>query len=308
MPGSYQKKPSRSQKGCIIFLLDHSLSMSEGLAGTERPKREALATAINRLFTELILKCEKGEAEPRDYFDVGVIAYTTDKQGTPVIGPALKGALEGRDLISIPELNANSLRIDLKTRKKRRYDDDGTGQMVEIEYDETIELPVWYDAPQDDEMAGTPMCAALEYVHQLAADWCVAHPDSFPPIVIHLTDGESNDGVPEAQAQALRSLETTDGNLLLFNCHLSGSPADGVLFPASEGQLPDERDDQGKFARMLFRMSSPLPDNLFAAAQEMMQRIDERLPEGARGMAFNADAAKMLMLINVGTVIANNLR
>lgn len=27
--------------------------------------------------------------------------------------------------------------------------------------------------------------------------WCDAHPDSYPPTVLHVTDGESNDGEPE---------------------------------------------------------------------------------------------------------------
>jgi hypothetical protein len=73
-----------------------------------------------------------------------------------------------------------------------------------------------------------------------------------------------------------------------------------VLFPSSEGQLPDE------FGRLLFRMSSLLPERMLhlASAKNLTA------PAGARGMAFNADGTNMLKLISVGTVISTsqNLR
>src|SRR5438477_89770 len=92
-----------------------------------------------------------------------------------------------------------------------------------------------------DPFAGTPktMCDALNHCYRVAGGWCEAHPGSFPPVVIHLTDGESSDGNPEEAANGLKSLFTGDGNLLLFNCHLSDSTAVPVLFPSSEDQLPD---------------------------------------------------------------------
>src|SRR3954462_11221542 len=124
----YQKKPSRQEKGCIIFLLDHSNSMTDGIAGTSIPKCQSLATAINRLVSEVIMKCEKGEEEPRDYFDIGVITYTTDRQGTPIIGPGLKGALANRDLVNIPELSASPLAIE----KRKRKEDDGAGGLIDV--------------------------------------------------------------------------------------------------------------------------------------------------------------------------------
>ncbi len=288
----YQQRVTRANPGCIIFLLDHSYSMTEGLAGTPRPKCEAMSMAINRFLSELIIKCEKGEDLPYNYFDIGVIAYTTDKSGTPIIGPALHNALSGRDLVSVVELYENPLDIERRTRKE----DDGAGGLIDIEFD----FPVWYKEPHEDTMAGTPMCGALDYCHQILQVWCDEHPGSFPPVVIHLTDGESTDGDPEASSEALRSLCTDDGGLLLFNCHLSTSSEPGIVFPTAEGELPDE------FGRLLFRMSSTLPSSMTKLAEE--QSI--AAPSGARGMVFNADGAQMLMLISVGTVIADqrNLR
>ncbi len=206
----------------------------------------------------------------------------------PIIGSLFGGPLAGRDLVSIVDLYDNPLTVE--TRQK----DDGAGGLVSIDF------PIWYRTPPAESMAGTPMCGALDRCCQVAGGWCAAHPDSFPPVVINLTDGEATDGNPEPFADTLKGFSTRDGNLLLFNCHLSTSTAEPVLFPASEGQLPDE------YGRMLFRMSSELPEKLRQMAEA------KRLPAGpgARGMAFNADGTSLLQLISVGTVIAapGNLR
>jgi hypothetical protein len=281
--GKYQQRVTRATPGCLIFLLDHSYSMVDGLAGSPRPKCEALATAINRFISELIIKCERGD-DLFPYFDVGVIGYTTDKAGAPIIGPALQGALAGHDLVSIPDLNDNPLVVE--TRQK----DDGVGGIVEVKF------PVWYKAPSEDDMAGTPMIGALEYAYRVASEWCASHPECLPPLVIHLTDGEASDGEPpavEAAAMSLRSLETDDGNVLLFNCHLSANDTPGIMFPTSEDELPDE------YARLLFRMSSPLPEKL----RQMAETQGILAPTGARGMVFNADGVKMIALINIGTLV-----
>jgi hypothetical protein len=224
---------------------------------------------------------------------VGVVGYTTDKSGTPIIHSVLQGALANRDVVSVVDLFDNPLVVEKRTKKE----DDGAGGLIDVE----IDFPVWYKTPSDQDMAGTPMCGALEYAHRIASEWCAEHPKSFPPVVIHLTDGESTDGDPESAAEAIKSLETEDGNLLLFNCHLSKSDAPGIVFPTGESELPND-----DYARLLFRMSSPLPQKLLQMAE--VKGISA--PSGARGMMFNADSTRVLMLISVGTAIAaaQNLR
>jgi hypothetical protein len=285
----YAKSASRANPACIIFLLDQSYSMNNGIAGSPRPKIDALATGLNRFIADLITLCEKGEEKPRNYFDVGVIGYTTDRNDppNPIIGPVLAGAagsLAGRDLVTITDLYDDPLAIE----ERQRMVDDGAGGLVST----TVKFPVWYRKPPDAQMAGTPMCAALDYVRNVVAPWCASHPDSFPPVVIHLTDGESTDGDPEPSAEALKTLSTDDGRLLLFNCHLSESQATPVVFPASEHILGDE------LAKVLFRMSSELPDKVRGQAESKGVLCGP----GARGMAFNADGAQMLLLIQMGTV------
>lgn len=285
----YERSVERARPGCIVFLLDQSFSMTDPFAASPRSKVEAIATAVNRFLSELIIKCEKGDEKPRYYFDVGLIGYTTDQAGVPIIRSLLQGpGFEGRDLVSVVDLYDNPLAIE--TRQK----DDGAGGLIETRF------PVWYRQPDPQTMLGTPMCAALEYCRAVIEPWCASRRDSFPPVVINLTDGESTDGDPEGAAANLRALSTDDGQLLLFNCHLSASAAEGVLFPTSEDQLPDD------YAKQLFRMSSELPGKLRQTAESSSISA----PAGCRGMAFNADGVKMLFLINAGTAFAapSNLR
>ena len=282
----YSQTASRPTPACLIFLLDHSYSMTRGLAGSPRSKRDALATTINRFLTELLLRCEKDEGV-RHWFDVGVIGYTTDQQGAPIIGPAIQGPLAGRELVSTVELADYPLRLE----EKMKTVDDGAGGNIQV----PVKIAIWYEAPPDNEMAGTPMCAALEYVGRIAHEWSDAHPASFPPIIIHITDGDSTDGDPEPNSIALRSIATQEGGeALLFNCHLSELKDAGVLFPVSEADLPADG-----FAHLLFRMSSILPEPLRKGAE--VRHID--CYPGARGMAFNADSTKMVNLIEVGTIV-----
>jgi hypothetical protein len=95
---------------------------------------------------------------------------------------------------------------------------------------------------------------------QTLLDWCDNHMDSFPPVVIHLTDGEPTDGNPESIADQLREISTNDGNVLLMNLHIASGYADPITFPSDENVLASAN------AKMLFRMSSPLAGGMLDAA------------------------------------------
>ena len=124
---------------------------------------------------------------------------------------------------SIADIGANPARIDTRTQY---LPDEETGEILQV----PCEVPVWVDPRAE---GGTPMCHMLYLAHQVLADWIAQHPRSFPPIVVHITDGESQDGNPIPYADALKALATEDGNVLLFNCHLSMTAADPFMFPAT---------------------------------------------------------------------------
>jgi hypothetical protein len=99
-------------------------------------------------------------------------------------------------------------------------------------------------------------------------------------------------------ANQIRTLASTDGNVLLFNIHLSATNAAPIQFPDSDGGLPDDH------ARLLFAMSSVLPPHLKDAVK---QQEGIGVSEGTRGFVFNADLVSLIKFLDIGTR-ASNLR
>jgi len=274
---SYTAEISRTNPSCIIFLIDQSYSMTDKMGGGTDSKADELARAINRILQELIIKCSSGE-EIRRYFQIGVIGYGNK------VGPALGGALQGKPLVWVDELYQNPLRVDEITRKVP----DGAGGLV----DASFKLPIWFDAVADN---GTPMCQALSQVLQLTKDWVQAHPDSYPPIVINFTDGESTDGDPLPLAKQLMDLTTNDGNTLMLNLHLSSSKTRDISFPDGEDALPD------RYSKMLFKMSSVLPASMGESAAQFGYKVSG----DSHGFVFNAALEDVIQFLNIGTRPSN---
>jgi hypothetical protein len=155
---------------------------------------------------------------------------------------------------------------------------------------QNVRFPIWFEPAADGQ---TPMCAALNRAAMLLAGFLVAHPDAFPPVIINITDGKANDGDPEPIAARIRQLSSTDGNVLLFNLHVSEKSGQRIEFPDQETSLPDA------FARLLFRMSSPLPQTMWAAAREKGIRAGAN----TRGFVFNADLDAVVRSLDIGTRI-----
>ena len=277
---AYSAEISRTNPSAFLFLIDQSGSMEDGWAGEPgKQKADGLAMIINRLLQNLVLKCAKSEGV-RDYYHIGVIGYGG------VVGPAFSGALAGKQLAPISAIANLSARIEERTRKT----DDGAGRLIE----QSIKFPVWFDQLA---RGGTPMCAALTQARTVLTGWLAEHPSGFPPIVINITDGESTDGDPSAAAAALRDLQIDDGNVILFNLHLSSQNAAPVQFPDNDAALPD------KWAKLLFNLSSPLP----AFMRSIAGQEGFNVGDAARGFAFNADMVTVIQFLDIGTR-PNNLR
>ena len=123
-------------------------------------------------------------------------------------------------------------------------------------------------------------------------------PACYPPLVVNITDGMSTDGDPLAAAKAVKDLASENGNILLFNAHISASTARPVEFPADEDLLPDD------FAKLLFRMSSPLPPLLLEAARNE----GFAMALGTRGFVFNADPVSLVRFLGIGTRVVQGVR
>jgi hypothetical protein len=194
----------------------------------------------------------------------------------------LGGGLTGRALVPIQEVANNPARLE----DRQRQVEDGTGGLVR----ETVRFPVWFDPVADN---GTPMGAALQMARAVLEPWVrdPAHANAFPPIIINISDGEATDGDPRPPAEALRQLATGDGNVLLFNLHLSSRSGSAIVYPDSEGSLPDD------FARQLFQMSSRLPPHIQQAASGEGYTVSTE----ARGFVFQADMVEVIKFLDIGT-------
>ncbi len=277
----YSAELSRTNPTCMLFLIDQSGSMAEPFGTqTDSSKAQCVADGINRLLQNLILKCAKGDGI-RDYFHVGVIGYGGR------VSWALAGKLAGQKLVPLSVVTHNPLRIEPRTRKV----DDGAGGLVEQKF----KFPVWFEAVATGR---TPMCEALTEATQAITVFLRQYPNCYPPIVINISDGKPSDGNPELPAHALRKLESSDGNVLILNAHLSSTDARPIEYPSRESELPDPH------ARLLFRMSSVLPARLRDAAKNEGFRVDEQ----SRGFVFNADLVSVLRFLEIGTRAAQAMR
>ncbi|MBF0517639.1 MAG: VWA domain-containing protein, partial [Nitrospirae bacterium] len=241
-------------------------------------KSQGVSDTINKLIANLILKCTKDDGIA-DYFDVGVIGY-----GNPQVAPAFSGSFAGKELITIEALGNNPLRIE---ERMQQFPADG-GTTVE----RPVKFPIWFEPVANN---ATPMCKAITYAKTILEHWCNQHRDSYPPIAINITDGDSTDGNPIPYAMDLYRLGTNNGNCLFFNIHISSQKAVPILYPDSDASLADQ------LGKSLFEMSSMLPESMTQAAQKDGYNV---LPQ-SRGFGFNADLVSLIKFIDIGTRVGN---
>jgi hypothetical protein len=273
----YTAQISRTNPACILLLIDQSKSMSEPFVGlADQTKAGMVADAVNRLLQNIVLRSAKADGV-RDYFHVGVLGYGKS------ISAGLGGKIPHDILIPISRLGDHPLRIE----NRKKTVPDGAGGVVE----QTVKFPVWFDP---EATGPTPMCEAFAAAGLAVKGFIDRYPNAYPPIVLNLTDGQPSDGNPQSNARALRNMTTSDGNVLVFNLLLSTTPGLSVYFLASEAGLPDD------YSKLLFRMSSELPQRMFDAARAEGFSLATK----ARGVVFNADPTAVVRFLDIGTRIA----
>ena len=268
----YGARMTKDTPGCVLFLIDQSGSM-QGYVPGGATKALTVADALNRLLSGLVARCTDARGI-HDVLHVGVLGYEQD------VVPRLTGA--GRRpsaLVPISEIaSAGRLGVLLAGPS------DGRGRLVKVR---PWPLRIWLEPHAG---SSTSMCAALREAQTVVRRFLAAHDRSFPPIVVNLTDGEATDGDPSRPAHDLTSLRSRDGNVLLFNVHMSSHGGDVLEYPAEIGGAHDH------YARVLFDMSSVLPERMRAAAAAMRYHLEP----AARGFAYNARLDSLARFLDIG--------
>jgi len=273
----YTADISRATPTCFLFVIDQSGSMDEILDSGES-KAQFVANVLNKTLYQLVIRSTRADGV-RNYFDVGVIAY-----GGAGVGSGFKGPLAEGIIHPLSAIEANVLRVDERKKKVS----DGAGGLVEM----AVKFPVWFEAVND---GGTPMCEAMHKAAEVLVEWCDRHPTSYPPTIIHVTDGQSTDGDPARIAEGLKEIATQDGTCLLFNLHIDRTGGSAIVFPGSERGLPDSH------SKMLYRMSSVFPPHLLAAARAKGHEVDE----DSRFFGYKANIEEIVDFFEIGTQAAN---
>lgn len=280
---AYTAQITRNTPTAFIFLIDQSVSMQKytTLYGEEMPMAEAVARIVNHQLNELVLRCIKG-SETRDYYDIAIIGYGENAYS------GWKGELEGRDFVKPSELKEHPYK-KITTKKETR-----TRKGVKVVEIEEVQ---WIEA--EATQGWTRVHLAFEKAKGLLDEWMEKHHDKdcYPPTIINITDGEFNGATKEyvlQQANELKSMFTNDGNVILFNIHISANKAVCVTCPASKDEV-----SFSSLATTMYEMSSLLP-------MRYSDRIADLRKDGTpnnryRAMSINADMSTLIQLMDIGT-------
>ena len=280
---AYTAQITRNTPTAFIFLIDQSVSMQKytTLYGEEMPMAEAVARIVNHQLNELVLRCVKG-SETRDYYDIAIIGYGEKAYS------GWKGELEGRDFVKPSELKEHPYK-KITTKKETR-----TRKGVKVVEIEEVQ---WIEA--EATQGWTRVHLAFEKAKGLLDEWMEKHHDKdcYPPTIINITDGEFNGATKEyvlQQANELKSMFTNDGNVILFNIHISANKAVCVTCPASKDEV-----SFSSLATTMYEMSSLLP-------MRYSDRIADLRGDGTpnnryRAMSINADMSTLIQLMDIGT-------
>ena len=280
----YTAQITRNTPTAFIFMIDQSISMSRKLnyRGEYITLADAVARIVNNQINELVLRCIKTN-EVRHYYDIAVIGYGDDASF------GWNGTLAGRDFVSPEDLKNNPFKkITVKEEKRTR-------KGVELKEVEKVQ---WVEPVAAGKY--TRADKALTLAKTLLDKWMKEHheKDCYPPTIINITDGAFN-GISNPRevntqlANELKALFTNDGNVLMWNIHITPDNKEQVLLPISKTELNED-----KYSEWLYDMSSLLPSRYNQPIGDL--RGDA---ENTRhvAMATNTDLSTLIQLMDIGT-------
>lgn len=285
----YSRDITTRHRTLIVILVDRSRSMCEEVEapdGKPRSKADVVASVVSRLLSELVARARR-EDEVHDYYDIALLGYSGDS-AYHMLDPS-------RDFVPVAELAQMNPETVVENFEAEMP--DGTTVMRHRCTER------WIKPEADGE---TPMYEALTEVCSLVGRWCsrACNADSFPPMVINITDGEATDGDSEELkilSERIRRIRTSDGNTLLMNIHItSEADAPSLVFP-TRGEI--NRDN--RYAALLAECSSDMPAPFEAAIRECR---GERGEPPYVAMGYNTSMTELLTMLDIGSRSVTEIR
>ena len=246
-------------------MIDQSGSMGDPYDNSTKANFAALA--VNRVIAEIITACTVGD-EIKDRCYAAIVGYGT-----------------GTNVLFLEKVSDLAKNPNTTTVKKKVS--DGAGGLVEV--NEVVRVFV---SPTSS--GSTPMTEAFKQAYQGVEKFISGHPNSFPPIVINITDGEPNDmNTAAIEAKKLAQLKTADGNVIIMNAHIDKLSGGKVELPSNNSGF-----SSNKLANFLFDISTALPETLANRAKD----VGFNVQSGSRGFVFNADAETLVRILNFGSL------
>lgn len=278
----YTAQITRNTPTAFIFLVDQSVSMKRitTLNGEQMSLAEAVARIVNNQINELVYRCIK-TTEVRHYYDIAIIGYGHE------VYSGWNGVLTGRDFVSPEELKNNPFKKIIVKEEKRTK----KGTMIK-----EIEKVQWLSARCDGHW--THVHQAFDKAKSLLGQWMKDHheKDCYPPTIINITDGQFNHATREQivqQANELKAMFTNDGNVLLWNIHITPNNMEQVLLPIGKEELKGD-----KYSELLYDMSSLLPTRYNQAISDIR---GDSVESRHVAMATNTDMSTLIQLMDIGT-------
>ena len=278
----YTAQITRNTPTAFIFLIDQSVSMKRttSLNGETMSLAEAVARIVNNQINELVLRCVK-MGDTRHYYDIAVIGYGEKAYS------GWQGELEGRDFVTPEELK-NHPYTKIVTRKETR-----TRKGLQIKEVEQVQ---WVSAHHNG--SWTHVHKAFEKAKTLLDSWLAEHHehDCYPPTIINVTDGVFNGTTREnliQQANELKAMFTNDGNVLLWNIHITPDHLEQILLPVSKEEMKAD-----KYSELLYDMSSLLPERYNRPISDLR---GDNTNERHVAMTTNTDMSTLIQLMDIGT-------
>ncbi|MCE9651851.1 MAG: hypothetical protein K8Q89_02155 [Nitrosarchaeum sp.] len=290
----YDQKITRQNPALIIFLIDQSSSMSDLMftsSGSGFSMAKIAKYICDKCLYEAFRTCNAGN-EVRPYIDLAIIGYGTSiRSAMPKIG--------------LDELPFSVTKLSETWIKKN----DSTPS------DNEFESPR-YEWVEEVSKGNTPMLEALTKTKKIIEKWTSSHHNSFPPIVINITDGMPTDDIALLSryetgslgdittldvfslSKQIQKLGTNNGNVLFCNAHISSARLAQILYPLSTKNIDDP------FAELMFELSSTIPNELIPLGNE----IGLPIVSGSKFFIYNADVNSLLNFVSFGTTGTINKR